>query len=178
MGTLCFATPSIPSDHSARSNLAMFKPQKSKALGGPHGKSFDDSSAIPFNARVSSITLRGANRLDGISYTVAPSARVINHGGLGGTAKTLNLGYLEWITSVKICWGKFNQRTRIFYALFTTNEHRTIEAGKKTDQCETITAPKDWAVTGMFGRDGNEIDQIGFIHVYTPTWTRGRKQYQ
>lgn len=118
---------------------------------------------LPDDAQVRAITLRGANRLDSIKITLTSGAN-FSHGGSGGSPKSILLDIDEYIKSVKVCWGKVNKRTRIFYALVTSTKGQTAEVGQPTKHCDTTTAKDGWGVIGTWGRDGDEIDQIGFYY--------------
>ncbi|KAG8687863.1 hypothetical protein FRC11_006481 [Ceratobasidium sp. 423] len=111
--------------------------RQSDLYGGPHGTWFNDLPSIPSSPRLSSITLRGGNRLDGLTLT------------------------LEYVTSVKLCWGDKDGHTRNFYAQATTNQGKSVQAGKTTSDCATATAPSGYGVVGTYGQDG---DQLGFIY--------------
>ncbi|KAF9561132.1 hypothetical protein CPC08DRAFT_689282 [Agrocybe pediades] len=154
-------------------------------VGGPHGDAFNDlvdlfptsqpptaRSAVP---RLTSITLRGANRLDAISYTVqlpsttspAPS-KTLTHGGTGGSPSTLTLASNERITQVKACSGKYNSRTRVFYIELMTNTGRAVAAGKQTGDCVVMNAPSSgatWGLVGFYGRSGDEVDRVAPLWV-------------
>jgi hypothetical protein len=91
-------------------------------VGGPYGNPFNasllvsgtSSTGIP---KLSSITIRGANRVDGISYIVqysSGSTTTTTHGGSGGTAYTLALGTNERVVETYTCSGKYNDTTRVF----------------------------------------------------------------
>ncbi|EUC62663.1 endonuclease/exonuclease/phosphatase family protein [Rhizoctonia solani AG-3 Rhs1AP] len=139
--------------------------RQSKPFGGPYGKRFTDMTNLPGQPEVASITLRGANRLDGLTIAYSGHKQTtFTHGGSGGKAYTLNLDQGEHIVSVHLCRGKKNGHARVFYAKANTNKGRSVEAGKTTDDCETFNAPDGFAVAGTFGRDGKEMDQLGFIH--------------
>ncbi|CAE7173372.1 unnamed protein product [Rhizoctonia solani] len=109
--------------------------RQSDLYGGPHGTWFNDLPSIPPSPKLSSITLRGGNRLDGLSLTLT-SGKTLTHGGWGGDPYSLTLEPGEYITSVKLCWGKKHQHTRIFYAEATTNQGNSVQAGKSTGSCE------------------------------------------
>jgi len=76
----------------------------------------------------------------------------------------LTLGSGEYVTSVKLCEGKYNNTTRIFYAQFTTSTGNTLAGGTTTSDCVTRTAPSGWQVAGFQGRSGDEVDKLGFIY--------------
>ncbi|EUC62662.1 endonuclease/exonuclease/phosphatase family protein [Rhizoctonia solani AG-3 Rhs1AP] len=137
--------------------------RQSDLLGGPHGAWFNDICQIPPAPKVAYIILRGASRLDGLTVSLV-SGEEFTHGGSGGVKYTLDLVSDEYILSVKLCWGKKNKHTRIFYAKATTNKERFIEVGRYTEYCGTVVAPTGYAVVGTYGQDGKEIDQLGFIY--------------
>ncbi|KAG8743270.1 hypothetical protein FRC11_013924 [Ceratobasidium sp. 423] len=137
--------------------------RQSDLYGGPHGTWFNDLPSIPSSPRLSSITLRGANRLDGLTLTLA-SGQTFTHGGSGGDPYSLTLASGEYITSVKLCWGDKDGRTRNFYAQATTNQGKSVQAGKTASDCATATAPSGYGVVGTYGQDGDEMDQLGFIY--------------
>ncbi|KAK7753046.1 hypothetical protein SLS62_004996 [Diatrype stigma] len=141
--------------------------RQSGFFGGPHGTWFSDvaaldaASAKPSAASV--LTFRGSERLDSVGLTLADGT-ALTHGGTGGDVATLTLEDGESWTSTKVCQGKKNDETRIFYILATTSTGRTLEAGTSTDDCSTFTAPDGWAVVGFVGQDGDEIDQLALVY--------------
>ena len=143
--------------------------------GGPHGDPFNDVAGVLANEVpiLTSITIRGGNRVDAVSYTVKyksnGSTATASHGGSGGDAKTLNLASGEYITSTKLCWGQKDGRTRVFYTSVTTNKGNSLANGATTSDCQTVTTPSDkgdgaWGLVGFWGRSGDEIDRLG------PVW--------
>ncbi|CAE6448101.1 unnamed protein product [Rhizoctonia solani] len=141
--------------------------RQSDLCGGPHGTWFNDLDSIPSSPRLSSITLRGGNRLDGLTLTLT-SGQAFAHGGWGGDSYSLTLAQGEYITAVKLCWGKRHGHTRNFYAEATTNIGRGVQAGKMTDNCANVAAPSGYGVIGTYGRAGDEMDQLGFIYNEQP----------
>jgi hypothetical protein len=137
--------------------------QLSEQFGGPHGDYYTDIDAVPAGARASVLSLRAGRRVDQLGLTLTTGA-VLAHGGAGGTAKFLTLGSDEYVTSVKLCEGKYGDRTRVFYAQFTTSAGNTLAGGVTTSDCVTRTAPGGWQVAGFHGRSGDEVDKIGFIY--------------
>jgi hypothetical protein len=124
---------------------------------------FSDLNSLPTSPVVSSITLRGGSRLDAVSFTLS-TGLTLSHGGTGGTAVTLKLNSGESITSAKLCWDKYSDTTRNFYALLTTSSGRTVTTGVTTSSCGTATAPSGYAIVGMRGQSGDEMDQLGWIY--------------
>jgi hypothetical protein len=148
------------------------------APGGPHGDPYNDIPSVLTGKSVpklTSFTLRAANRVDGFSFTaVYPtgSTTTVSHGGTGGTAQTLTLNAAggERITSVTICSDKYDNTTRVFYMKLTTNTGKILEGGKATGDCSTtLVVPTDsgsggqWGLVASWGRDGEEIDRFGAI---------------
>jgi hypothetical protein len=76
---------------------------------------------------------------------------------------TLNAG--EHLVKITLTQGKHNGRTRIFSAQLTTDQGRTLSAGRPTSDTVTYTAPSGWRIAGFTGRSGNEIDQLGVIYL-------------
>ncbi|KEP46230.1 endonuclease/exonuclease/phosphatase family protein [Rhizoctonia solani 123E] len=142
----------------SNSNMRLSDPQ-----GGTHGTPFNDFINIPSAAKLASITLRGANRLDGLTLKLT-SGKEFTHGGSGGNRYTLKLDPGEYISLVKLCWAKRNGDDRIFYAEAITNKKKAIHAGQWTNNCTTVVAPGGYGVVGTYGRDGVEIDRLGFIY--------------
>ncbi|KAB5590370.1 putative effector protein [Ceratobasidium theobromae] len=166
ISTLCLAVPPTQGHHN---HLARAPgPRKGGSFGGEGGKGFDDLPAVGPNPRLTSLTLRGANRLDAISFTLA-SGKTFYHGGSGGNARTISLGRNEYITSVRLCretkYGfTLYEKDRIFYARVTTNTGRSIEAGRATYSCKVDNAPQGFAIVAAHGRSGREVDKLGFVY--------------
>ncbi|CAE6404012.1 unnamed protein product [Rhizoctonia solani] len=131
--------------------------------GGPHGTWFNDLASMPAFPKLASITLRGCDRLNGLILTLT-SGQTFTHGGSGEQPYSLNLSLGEYVQSIKLCWGTKHGHTRNFYALATTNRGNSIYAGKTTIDCANATAPSGYGVVGAYGRNGEEIDQLGFIY--------------
>ncbi|KAF1319912.1 Phospholipase d gamma 3, partial [Globisporangium splendens] len=137
----------------------------SNAVGGPHGTQFTDVASAAAGQTVSSITIRGANRVDAVSLTVsAPKAATFTHGGTGGTASTLTLAKGEYIKSLEAHWGQKDGRTRIFYLSAVTSTGRSVAAGTKTSESTIVYAPAGFQISGFHGRAGDEVDAIGAIY--------------
>ncbi|KAG1711010.1 hypothetical protein DVH05_013730 [Phytophthora capsici] len=138
--------------------------QLSESFGGPHGTEFSDEAAATSGQTIASITIRGGERVDGVSLEVtAPKAETFSHGGTGGKANILKLAKGEVITSMEAHWGKKNGRTRIFFLSFGTSAGNTISAGTQTEDKNSVKAPEGFQLGGFFGRDGDEIDSLGAI---------------
>ncbi|KAF5331007.1 hypothetical protein D9619_005246 [Psilocybe cf. subviscida] len=168
------------SDHYPISSTLSWKLSSTIRLGdpagGPHGDPFNDVPSLlsgPTIPKLTSITIRGASRIDGVSYTVSygssSTSVTTTRGGSGGTAYTLTLASGERITSVYACQGKYNNTTRVFYLKLTTSTGRTLAAGATTGDCVTSNVPTDaasggnWGLVAFWGRAGNGIDRIAPI---------------
>ncbi|CAE6376130.1 unnamed protein product [Rhizoctonia solani] len=137
--------------------------RQSRLCGGPHGTWFNDLASIPASPKLDYITLRGADRLDGITLGLS-SRQNFTHGGPGGDSYSLRMIPGDYVTSVKLCWGKKYRHTRIFYAQANTSWGHSVHAGTKTQNCTTLTAPGGYGVVGSYGRAGVETDRLGFIY--------------
>jgi hypothetical protein len=137
--------------------------QMSEQFGGPHGGYFTDIGAVPAAARAGSVSLRAGSRVDQIGLTLT-TGTALTHGGAGGTARSLTLGGAEYVTAVRLCRGKYNDTTRIFYAQLSTSAGNTLAGGTTTADCVTHTAPAGWQVAGFHGRAGAELDKVGLIY--------------
>lgn len=131
--------------------------------GGPHGTAFNDVANLPANPAVSKLVLRAGSRVDRVEVTLSNSY-VFSHGGTGGTEKSLVLGSNEYLSSLYVCSGQYNGRTRIFHTKFTTTSGRTLSGGSTTSSCETYTAPAGWQIVGFHGRSATEVDKLGVVY--------------
>ncbi|CDO77944.1 hypothetical protein BN946_scf185030.g2 [Trametes cinnabarina] len=136
--------------------------RQSDLFGGPHGTYFNDLPALPSSPKVASLTLRGASRLDAISFTLT-SDIVLSHGGTGGSPVTLTLSAGEALIAAALCWDKHDGDTRNFSANVTTSAGRSVQAGTTTENCASVSAPDGFGIVGAFGQDGDEMDQVGWI---------------
>ncbi|CAE7062593.1 unnamed protein product [Rhizoctonia solani] len=137
--------------------------RQSNLYGGPHGTWFNDLPLIPSSPKLSIITLHGRDRLYGLTLTLT-SGQAFTHGGSGGDSYSLVLSADEYVTSVKLCWAKKKGHTRIFYVQATANTGRMVMVGDTTENCATVTGPSGHGVVGAYGRNGTEMDQLGFIY--------------
>ncbi|KAI0851902.1 mannose-binding lectin [Daldinia vernicosa] len=141
------------------------KLRQSGFWGGPHGTWFSDVTSLSgkTSPKVSTLTFRGAERLDSVGVTLADGT-TFTHGGDGGNTATLTLNANEYWTSAQLCQGQKNDETRNFYIKATTSTGRTLEAGTSTSACSTFTAPDGWVIVGFLGQDGDEMDQLAFVY--------------
>ncbi|KAL4988175.1 Endonuclease/exonuclease/phosphatase [Aspergillus falconensis] len=135
----------------------------SNLYGGPHGTWFNDLASLSSTTRLSSISIAGGNRLDSVTLTFA-NGTSITHGGTGGTAQTLTFADGEAWTTTKLCQGKYNDHTRIFYMHVTTDQGNELAVGTETSECVTYEAESGWAVVGAWGRAGDEVDMLGVVY--------------
>jgi jacalin-like lectin domain-containing protein/ricin-type beta-trefoil lectin protein len=143
-----FATPS---------NLAL-----SDQFGGPHGTSYNDSSALPPTPVVKQLTIQTGSRVDHVEATLT-NGYVFSHGGTGGTAQTLTLSG-DYLSSVSLCTAEYQGHTRVFSVNFTTSGGRSLSGGTTTSSCATYTAPSGWQIVGFHGRSADEVDKLGVVY--------------
>ncbi|KAH6618537.1 Endonuclease/exonuclease/phosphatase [Boeremia exigua] len=136
------------------------------AYGGEFGTWFNDLDTLKAagSPKVASVSLRGQNRLDGVSIGLA-SGQTLTHGGTGGAASSLTLNAGETLTAATLCQGERDGKTRIFYAQLRTSAGRSVAAGTKTSTCVERTAASGYAFVGFVGRAGDEVDKLGFVSV-------------
>lgn len=141
-------------------------------MGGPHGDPFNDlptvfrsGSALP----ITSITLRAASRVDGVSFTLSDGT-VVTHGGNGGDAQTMSMNDNEHIVQITACEGQKDGHTRVFFFSFLTNQGRSLTGGVNNGDCEVTATPTDagaggkaWGLVGFWGMSGDEMDRAGAI---------------
>ncbi|EGZ15951.1 hypothetical protein PHYSODRAFT_545501 [Phytophthora sojae] len=138
--------------------------QLSDSFGGPHGEQFSDQLAVTSGMTVSSVTIRAAERLDGLTVQIsAPKEMTFTHGGTGGEDNTLTLEPGEYITTMEVHWGQKGGHTRIFYMNLGTSKGRSVAGGSQTDEKGSATAPKGYQLAGFFGRYGDEMDLVGAV---------------
>ncbi|PKS05434.1 hypothetical protein jhhlp_008810 [Lomentospora prolificans] len=140
--------------------------RQSNFWGGPHGDWFTDLPTLSSKTgtiKTSSITFRGASRLDSVALTLTDGT-TFTHGGTGGTAASLTLGASEYWTSATLCQGQKSGHTRNFYIQATTSAGNKVSAGTSTSDCTTFSAPSGWQIVGYLGQAGDEMDQLGFIY--------------
>ncbi|KIJ28876.1 hypothetical protein M422DRAFT_61881 [Sphaerobolus stellatus SS14] len=152
------------------------------APGGPHGTAFNDIPALLTTStpKLTSVTIRSANRVDAVSYTVkyaSGATSTVSHGGTSGTAYTLTLNAGERVIQTYTCTGNRNERFSggyLFYLSLLTNQGRTLAAGKTTGECATVGVPADasaagtWELVAFWEREGDEVDKrLVIIHSST-----------
>ncbi|KAL4884481.1 Endonuclease/exonuclease/phosphatase [Aspergillus karnatakaensis] len=138
----------------------------SDLYGGPHGTWFNTLPFLPTSIsgiKATKMSLAGGNRLDSITLTLSDGTST-THGGTGGTASELSLSDGEYWTSTRVCQGKYNDRTRIFYLQATTNLGNSVATGVETEECVEWTADEGFGVVGLMGRSGEEVDMVGVVY--------------
>ncbi|KAG6597788.1 uncharacterized protein IUM83_07813 [Phytophthora cinnamomi] len=108
--------------------------QLSRTFGeGTKGIAFSDITGVKLGQTFSSITVRGAERVDQVTLRVAsPDEETWTHGGSGGTDNILILAPKEYITSMEV--------------------HLAEKSGRKR-----------FHLSGFFGRAGSEVYELGAI---------------
>ncbi|KAL2802236.1 Endonuclease/exonuclease/phosphatase [Aspergillus granulosus] len=160
---------SILSDHNPVSSTFSWSRSNqfrtSDLFGGPHGTWFNDLPTLPTTSgtKLSKISLRGGERLDGITLTLS-TGETATHGGSGGTLTELELGDDEYWTGTRLCQAKYDDHTRIFYIAVTTSSGNTLAVGTETEECVEYEAESGWQVLGVYGRDGEEVDRLGVVY--------------
>jgi endonuclease/exonuclease/phosphatase family metal-dependent hydrolase len=149
----------ISSTFSWSVNPAM---RQSNAVGGPWGTPFTDVNVVPSGAKPTSVTVRGASRVDAVSMAIG--GKTLAHGGSGGSAQTLTLNSGEYLTSAEIHTGQKDSHTRVFYVKFTTSAGRMVENGSKTSDKVVYTAPSGFQISGFHGRAADEVDALGVVY--------------
>ncbi|KAF1791059.1 Jacalin-like lectin domain [Phytophthora cactorum] len=167
-------TPALESGGSMESsgsgNMTIFIPkntqpvQLSESFGGPHGKQFSDQLAVSSGMTVTSVTIRAAERLDGITLEVsAPKKMTFTHGRSGGKEDTLVLKDGEYITSIEAHLGKKRGLRASSISVWERATGGSISGGTETEIKGSAEAPKGFQLAGFFGRFGDEIDLIGAV---------------
>lgn len=129
----------------------------SNSYGGNGGDSFNFSNdMVKYNLdKPTQIKIESGSRIDGIR--VSYGSRTLQAGGDAHTS-TLNLDDNEYITRAVIRTGSRVDRLELY-----TNKGHSIKGGKDGGSRREINPPDGWYIAGFFGREGDEIDRIGFI---------------
>ncbi|KAG2777448.1 hypothetical protein JG687_00006756 [Phytophthora cactorum] len=137
----------------------------SNAFGGPHGTYFTDLGLVEPGQTVSSITIRGARRVDAVTLEVSdPTESTLSHGGTGGATKKLALQAGEFINSMEVHWNKKDGHTFIFYLKLGTSKGRSVAHGTTTGKMAVVKAPKGFQLNGFYGRSSDDgIAGLGAI---------------
>ncbi|KAK2794673.1 hypothetical protein FQN51_000771 [Onygenales sp. PD_10] len=162
---------SVLTDHSpitANFTWELTEPlRQSDLFGGAYGTWFNDLDSIPTTStgakKPTTISLRGAERLDSISLTLADGT-AYSHGGTGGGVSELTLTETEYWTSARLCRGERKGKMRNFFMTATTNEGSKVSAGTETEDCADFQAEEGWQIVGFYGAAGDEVDLLGFIY--------------
>jgi len=135
----------------------------SDVAGGPHGTPFNDLALLPETVAIHRLSIRVGARVDAVSIEL-DDGRVLRHGGSGGGARELVLDAGERLVSAELCSGQRDGRTRVFFATFATDAGRILEGGTRTSECAAFAAPEGFAITGFYGRSGDEVDKLGLLY--------------
>lgn len=139
----------------------------SPAIGGTGGGAFDDGTALPEVPLVKSITIWTGDRVDRIGLELR-TGQVFLHGGDGGSEHKLELAEGEAFISARLCTGVHDGTTSIFYARFGTTLGRELAGGNQTSTCMNFMAPEGRQIGGLYGREGWELDALGFYYTRLP----------
>jgi endonuclease/exonuclease/phosphatase family metal-dependent hydrolase len=139
----------------------------SDLVGGAGGEPFNDLSALTERPSIASISVRGAERVDGLSVSYADNSTLV-HGGTGGVQAVLELEAGDLLRRAELCTGDRDGAISIFYAAFETDGGKRVEAGTRSADCVTFEAPPSFAITGFYGRAGSEIDRLGLLYTLEP----------
>jgi hypothetical protein len=137
--------------------------RQSPFSGGSSGNWFSSLLSLPASPAASTITFRGAERLDSVSIKLSDGT-TYTYGGTGGTAVSLTLNVGERWVKTELCTGQRNGQTRNFYIRATTSAGRTLQAGVRTNTCSIFSADAGFAVVGFMGQAGDEIDQLALVY--------------
>ncbi|CAI5708195.1 unnamed protein product [Hyaloperonospora brassicae] len=141
--------------------------QLSDLGGGSTGVTFSDVNRIVVGQHVHSLTISAEQWITSVTLRVdTPTEVTLSHGGSSGTDSTLHLVEEEYVESMEVHWTPHGFSATIVYLNFSTNQGRTIAAGKKAGASLTIRAPKGFQLSGFFGRAASQVTQLGAI------WTR------
>lgn len=112
------------------------------------------------------ISIRTGTRVDRVEFTYGDA--VASVGGSGGTEKTLVMQEGEYITSMQVCKAKktLTGTYRISFIKLTTNLGNVLEGGSfDGGNTQTFTAPEGYAIAGVHGFYGDEIDRMGAVYL-------------
>lgn len=134
----------------------------SDTYGGDGGNGF--SFIDEMNSRFpSSVAINSGNRLDSITFNYDNTK--VSAGGDGGVSQELKLKDGEYITSMELSKAKKSSTGsyRISYIKLETNYGNVLEGGKKGEIIK-FNASEGYAIAGVYGTSGDEIDSLGAIY--------------
>ncbi|KAK4113049.1 mannose-binding lectin [Canariomyces notabilis] len=139
--------------------------RQSAYFGGDYGTWFSDVPTLSTKTKPkpSTLTFRGASRLDSVGLTLTDGTSLV-HGGTGGTTVSLALSSTEYWVEARLCKGDKSGQTRNFYIRAATSAGRTLVAGTATADCATFVAPEGWHIVGFVGQAGDEMDELAFVY--------------
>jgi|SRR6516165_4156818 len=141
---------------------------RSNPFGGTHGLSFDDSNYVDAWGRITQIVVRHGDRVDsiGVAYD---NGHFINHGGTGGSESVINLKPDEFISKINGRSGDVLDQIILY-----SNRGLYRSFGGQGGTPFTVDFSGK-ALLYLFGRAGDEIDQIGFGYGDPPPLCRSPK---
>lgn len=138
----------------------------SETFGGASGTPF--SFLELFGRRLpNKMSIRSGSWLDNIAFTY--NGDILSAGGSGGNYKELALSDGEYVVSMQLCRSRRTAIStyHISYIKLTTNLGNTLEGGIYGGEENIFTAPDRYAIAGVHGFSGNEIDRLGAIYLLT-----------
>ncbi|CAH0476815.1 unnamed protein product [Peronospora belbahrii] len=140
-------------------------------LGGyTHGDKFTDTQDCDSSRDVIGIGIRAGEVIDGCGFYWATKNNTIfsmYHGGNGGkwTYHAID-PTKEIIVSVKIFWGKHNERTAVLGLSFTTSLNNVISGGTLKGKEKLYEAPVGYKMCGIEGTSSARLDSVA------PLWMK------
>ncbi|MGN0144236.1 MAG: jacalin-like lectin [Clostridium sp.] len=136
--------------------------QMSNTYGENNGNGFSFINECKNNFPTA-VAIRADKRLDSISFKYPQKEETA--GGTGGNFKFLNLKSGEYIKSMELSKDKKSTfgSYRISYIKLVTNLGNVLEGGTRSETV-TLQAPDGYAISGVYGTCGDEIDSIGAIY--------------
>lgn len=138
------------------------------------GNSFNDYGKILELAssnnslKITKIGLRSGKRIDRIEFSLDTKDTFI-HGGSGGGYSSLTLDADEYLIKVEYSTCSKSGSDRVCWIKFTTDKNRVLVGGRGS-AVYTVKASGNDQIVGMWGKEGAELDYLGFI-----TYTKNNK---
>lgn len=137
----------------------------SDTYGGGGGTAFSFIEEMGENLP-ESVEIFTGDRLDRVIFNYADATASV--GGDGGNSTYYEFEDGEYITSMTVSKVKKSLfgTYRVSYVKFVTNLGNVIEGGTyKKNNSTTYTAPEGYAIAGVHGHAGDEIDRLGAIYL-------------
>ncbi len=135
---------------------------KGNECGGIGGDMFDGLERLTRDSRLTAITLRSADRLNGIGCAFADGTSW-KVGGTGGMEQTLALAAEDAFSAIEIGIVKYQSRLQVGHVRIETREGQVLEGGKRPGGVLRFEAPEGRHIVSFFGRAGTELDKLGPI---------------